>query len=333
MTPTLSPGAIVAHAWDTYKRNASVLLPPAAVLFGVQLLVALVLPTRAAAIILILFTILGLLYQGFVVEVAAADEAGRPSTDIAGLIRVVTPVLGPLIAVSILFAIGVAIGFVLIIVPALYLITIWSVVIPVTVLERPGVIAAFGRSRALVKGNGWNVFGVIVLVFVLFFIIGFFVGVVFSGLGHTGRDILQWVFQVLVAPLEALIVTAIYFGLRPTDSGLTADPAAGGPSPSDVAAAWAAPIPSDPTPPASTPPNPTPPPASSGPSTFEQTAFPAARAFDGDPPAAGGPAAAAHGPADPPPLAPPPARDALPPYEPSFGPVDTSRSVPPPGGG
>ncbi len=66
-------------------------------------------------------------------------------------------------AVSVLFAIGVGIGFVLIIIPGLFLMTIWAVVAPVTVLERPGIFEAFGCSRELVRGNGWNVFGVIVI--------------------------------------------------------------------------------------------------------------------------------------------------------------------------
>ena len=73
--------------------------------------------------------------------------------------------------ISILFAIGVGIGFVLIIIPGLILLTIWSVVVPVEVLEHRGILGSFGRSRELVRGNGWNVFGVIVIVWVLVFVI------------------------------------------------------------------------------------------------------------------------------------------------------------------
>ena len=91
-------------------------------------------------------------------------EHGRLEHSVAGLLRSVEPVLLPLMAVSVLFAIGLTIGFVLLIIPGLILLVMWSVVAPVTVLERPGVFAAFGRSRALVRGNGWNVFGVIAIV-------------------------------------------------------------------------------------------------------------------------------------------------------------------------
>jgi hypothetical protein len=111
-----------------------------------------------------------LAYQGFVVELVSAAESDR-RTGIGELMNAVTPVLGSLLVISILFAIGVGIGFVLIIIPGLILLTIWSVVVPVEVPEHRGILGSFGRSRELVRGNGWNVFGVIVIVWVLVFVI------------------------------------------------------------------------------------------------------------------------------------------------------------------
>ena len=48
------------------------------------------------------------------------------------------------------------------IVPGLILITIWAVVAPSIVVEDKGVFEAFGRSRELVRGNGWKVFVAII---------------------------------------------------------------------------------------------------------------------------------------------------------------------------
>jgi len=59
-------------------------------------------------------------------------------------------------AVSILAALGIGIGFVLLIVPGLVLLTLWSVVAPVAVIERPGVFsasAAAGSSCAATGGR------------------------------------------------------------------------------------------------------------------------------------------------------------------------------------
>ena len=45
--------------------------------------------------------------------------------------------------------------------PGLIALTVWSVAAPVVVLERPPGLKAMRRSRELVAGNGWPVFGVI----------------------------------------------------------------------------------------------------------------------------------------------------------------------------
>jgi hypothetical protein len=113
-------------------------------------------------------------------------------------------VFWPLVAVSILFGIGVAVGFILLIIPRLILLVIWSVVAPVTVLERPGVFPAFRRSRELVRGNGWNVFGVIVIVFMIVFLISIVAGLAASGLGSVGRALVQSAVNSAIAPATAL---------------------------------------------------------------------------------------------------------------------------------
>src|SRR4029079_5628063 len=135
-------------------------------------------------------------------------------SSIGDLVRGVEPVLGPLVLVSLIFGVSVAIGFVLLIIPGLILMTIWAVVAPVTVLERPGVLAAFGRSQDLVRGNGWNVFGVIVLVYIAVVIASLLVGIVASPLGSGGRALGQWGVNSAIAPITALSASVLYFALK-----------------------------------------------------------------------------------------------------------------------
>jgi ABC-type multidrug transport system fused ATPase/permease subunit len=203
--------AVVSRIWSLYRAEAAVLLPAALVLFAVQLVIALIVPTALTLVLLVLFWVLSLLYQGFVVEVVAQARAGARVTAQGDLVRAVTPALGSLLLISLLFTIGVAIGLVLIIVPGLVLITLWSV--PVEVLERRGVLGSFGRSRELVRGNGWNVFGVIVLVYVAVLVISLLVAVLAAPLGHVGRDLVQWAVNVVVTPLVALSASVLYFEL------------------------------------------------------------------------------------------------------------------------
>ena len=224
MTRPIAPGAVVSRIWALYQREAGTLLPAAALLYAIQFLVAIVLPTSLAIIVSIVFWVLVILYQGFVVELVAADESNRRMTT-GELLRAVTPVLGSLLVISILFVVALVIGFVLIIIPGLILLTIWSVVVPVEVLEHRGVLGSFGRSRELVRGNGWNVFGVIVMVWVAAIVVSFLAGLLAAGLGHVGRDIVQWAVNVAIAPLVALSATVLYLELRRAHAEPAPEPA------------------------------------------------------------------------------------------------------------
>ena len=137
----------------------------------------------------------------------------------------------PLVAVGILFGVRVFVGFILLIVPGLFLLTIWAVVVPVTVVERPGVIEAFGRSRELVRGNGWPVFGVLVILFLIQAAATAILVAIFIGIGHfAGYAIAALIASTLLAPLSALAASVMYFELRPAPA--EPPPSPGGPAPS-----------------------------------------------------------------------------------------------------
>jgi hypothetical protein len=87
------------------------------------------------------------------------------------------------------------------------------VVAPVTVIERPGVFRAFGRSWELVRGSGWPVFGTIVLVFLLVIAASIAAALIGLALGDVGRAILSWIFDALTQPVAALTVSVLYFTL------------------------------------------------------------------------------------------------------------------------
>ena len=209
----ISPGAVISRIWEIYRDQFAVLLGTALVLYGLQFVVYLLIPGSGIALT-ILFWALSILYQGIVVELVKDIQDGRRDHSIGDLIRSVEPVFWPLAAVSILFGIGLGIGFILLIIPGLILMVIWAVVAPVTVLERPGVFAAFGRSQQLVRGNGWNVFAVIVLVFLAVAVIGVAAGLLAGSLGSLGRALVQWAVNAALAPITALSASVLYFALR-----------------------------------------------------------------------------------------------------------------------
>lgn len=214
MNFTLEPGAVITRALDIYRENFGVLVPAAAALFAVQLVLAVVLGGDLGVFVSLLSLVLGTFYQGMVVELVRDVQDGRLDSSIGQLFASVTPVLLTLLVVAFLFGVGVAIGFVLIVIPGLFLMTIWAVTAPVVVVERSGVLDAFRRSHALVRGNGWSVFAVILVVFVGLAIVSALAAIVTSGLGDVGSALVAWAVTALTQPLSAVTAAVLYFALR-----------------------------------------------------------------------------------------------------------------------
>ena len=84
---------------------------------------------------------------------------------------------------------------------------------PSIVVEDKGVFEAFGRSRELVRGQGWQVFGAIVLAFLIVFAVGLVASIIGAAIGDAGRVILQPIANVLTAPVAALVSSILFFDL------------------------------------------------------------------------------------------------------------------------
>jgi len=209
----ISPGSVISRMWEIYRGQFAVLVGTAVILYAVQFVLYLLLGSAAAWALGVLFIALVFLYEGMVVKLVQDVQDGRRDNSVADLIRSVEPVFWPLVGASILAGIGIGIGFILVIIPGLILLVIWAVVAPVIVLERPGVFAAFGRSRELVRGNGWNVFAVIVIVFLAVAVISSAAGLASDSLGSVGRALVQWVVNSALAPVTALSASVLYFAL------------------------------------------------------------------------------------------------------------------------
>ena len=213
MTTTLSPSAIISRAFEIYRTQVGTLLAGAALIYLAQFVVNLVLPDSLDFIGSIVSLVLTAFFTGMVVMLVRDLQDGHRDSSLGELFSSVTPVFVPVIVVSILFGIGVAIGLVLIIIPGLILLTIWSVAVPVTVIERPGIFAAFGRSRQLVKGNGWQVFGTILLVWLIAIVVGALGGLLASAFGGVIGALIVAIIGALIAPVVALTAALIYFTL------------------------------------------------------------------------------------------------------------------------
>lgn len=218
MERKLDVGGALGQTFSTYRSQAGVLLPLAFTLF---LLVAVIEDLVASSLALFplglaVSVIAGTLYQGMVVNVVRDVQDGRRDSSIEELVGATMPVVLPLIGAGLLAGIGIGIGFLLLVVPGLILMTIWAVIAPVIVVERSGVMAAFGRSRELVRGNGWQVFGVIVSVVLITIAAGIVFGAIAVSISDTAvmRILFNVIASTLTAPIAALAAAVVYFRLR-----------------------------------------------------------------------------------------------------------------------
>ena len=214
------PGSIIGRAWDIYKSQFGLLFIAAVLLTLITLVAAFI----VAPLVGLVNFVLGLFYTGAVVRLVQDVEDGRRDEEASALFKGVAPVFWQLLAVAILAGIAIAIGFILLIIPGLILITIWSVVVPVVVLEKPGVFDSFGRSRELVRGHGWQVFGTLVLAWLivvgLALVAGIIVGV--AGAGDLVVAVVNWLLTALTLPLVAPVCSVLYFRLMAIKNEATA---------------------------------------------------------------------------------------------------------------
>jgi hypothetical protein len=210
-------GRVINETFSIYGQNAVALLGSSIVVFVIVGVASGLLQSAGGVVLGLLGALIQLaafaLYAGFVVKLVQDVRDGRRDETVGDLVSSAAPAILPLIAFGILFGIGVAIGLVLLIVPGLILLTFWSVVAPVTVIERPGVFSAFGRSWELVRGYAWPVFGTIVLVFLLVIAASIAAALIGLALGDVGRAILSWIFDALTQPVVALTASVLYYTL------------------------------------------------------------------------------------------------------------------------
>lgn len=218
MEPKLGVGDVLSRTFSIYRDQAGVLLPVA---FWMFLLVAIaeLLAGDNEFSLFVVSIVLGLtvtfLYQGMVVAVVKDIQDGRRDNSVGELVRLVVPVLMPLIGAGLLVGVATGFGLLLLVVPGLYLLTIWAVTAPAIVVERRGAFDALGRSRQLVRGNGWPVLGVVVLAFLITIVVAVLLGMVAAAIssGEIVAAVTLTLAATVTAPIQGLAASVLYFRL------------------------------------------------------------------------------------------------------------------------
>jgi hypothetical protein len=209
---------VLDEAWRMYRTFAKHLLAIAFVIYLIAAIITALLALAGGTIGILLGSLVSIVaafvLQATLVKAVQDVRDGRADLSIGETVREAVPYIAPVAGASILAGIAITIGLLLIIVPGLFLITIWAVIVPVIIIERSGAMASFGRSRQLVRGHGWHVFWTLVLVYIIMLVVNIVLGVIFSALPHVLGDGLSSVISgTVISPFLALVVTLVYYRL------------------------------------------------------------------------------------------------------------------------
>ena len=264
---------VLTEAWALYRRYAGHFLLIALVIYLITgIVVALLSLAGSVGLILggIISFVASFVVQTSLIKAVQDVRDGRVDLDLGQTVRAGLPYLGPVIGASILAGIGIFIGFILLIVPGLILLTFWSLIVPFIVVGGSRALESFGNSWRTVRGYAWRVFGTYVLVWLILIAFGIVLGLILGALPMFWRNLLNnLVSGTLIAPFLALVATLIYYRLTAAHanqpytatgpSGATVWEPPYPPTPGDTPSGTAATPPPPPTPPPAPPTSPGPP--------------------------------------------------------------------------
>ena len=233
MNPT---EGVIAEAFDLYKKHFGHLVVVALILYVaiaiLGVLLVLLLGWVGAILSAILLVIAAFLVTAALVEAVADIRDGRADLSVSETLKRGMSRLGSVAGASILAGFAIGIGLLLLIVPGLVLITWWAVIIPVIVLEHVGTFDSFSRSRELVRGYDWQVFGVIVLQFLILIAFSIVLGILLIAVPEEIRSFVSNVVSgAFTGPFAALVTTLLYFRLKAAKEGPGVPPGPTAPPP------------------------------------------------------------------------------------------------------
>lgn len=162
--------------------------------------------------------------SGYIVYTVVAGYRGEDITIGEAYSGAIRSMFG-LIVASVLMSLGLVLGFLLLIIPGIIFMVMWSVTIPALVVEGLGPTAAMKRSQELTKGARWPIFWLSLIAVLINFALSF-ASAGFSVAAVSGEEATLSVLllQALVTILSSMIFgtggAIIYSELRTIKEGI-----------------------------------------------------------------------------------------------------------------
>ena len=235
VTPALRPlslGEVLDVAFGLYRSLFAPLLLIAVICQSLPMVLGVYLGTSGALFVNlglslvygILAVILGSLGVAASTFVVSDAYLGRETSAIVALHRAAS-LLGRLVVISILSTMLIGLGFMLLIVPGVILLSGLVLSTVVAVLEsRPSATAAMGRSWELTRGFRGKVLLTLLVAFLLLLVPSIALGGVEALVGAEGGValvllLLESMLQILIYPFVYVVMTVLYYDLRVRKEG------------------------------------------------------------------------------------------------------------------
>jgi hypothetical protein len=240
MLRPLTVGEILDTSFSLYRRHFSALATVALVCTGIPLVLRMFLEASGGFLVnltlgvlyALSLVVLNLVATAATVFIVSESYLGRPLSAWEALRRA-TPYMGRILVCSLLMAIAVGLGFMLLLIPGVILAVGLALAIPAVVLEsRTSASGALSRSWELTRGARWRIFGLGITLLVLLYvpvvaITGLFALLLpesagmFSGgsLGMVMAIAVGGLVQMFIYPLFYCVLTVTYYDLRVRKEG------------------------------------------------------------------------------------------------------------------
>ena len=235
---TFDYGRVIARAFESARRNLTLLATLALLLYGLPKLGATLLDISGDDIPVFgfIFSATGGLYdlvatlgyfalQAAVVYVFAKDLDGQ-TPRLGGALRAGANGFFPVLGLFFVTLIAVILGGIAFVVPGLMIATAWFVAAPAAVVERISIREAIDRSIWLTRYYRWPVFGFIAVLVLAAIVIGSAIGDddrvargLFDTISLAVRGVTGDIFATVGSLACVLLVSSIYYELRVLKEG------------------------------------------------------------------------------------------------------------------
>lgn len=148
--------------------------------------------------------------------------------DVAVAVRAALPRVPHVLAAAVLRFVLMALAFLLLVFPVLWVVAALFAVTPVLVLERQGVWTSMRRSAALADGRKWHVLNTLGLVAIIYYVLVAGVSVLASLIGQfVIATVVSSLVTVLVYPVVAITEAVLYYDARIKGEGFDIELMAG----------------------------------------------------------------------------------------------------------